>query len=219
MSVISNIHTAQVYDAKQSKPFDGQRLIKTIAKADANGNYGQHLQQTMCTSVPLLSVDSIIDAMNDDKLQSRLVVHFVAYLEKVQNDLVAERIKAGTKSVSSQELEIAALCDYLDSDIVGDKWDASRVASWFEFNCAEGIATKLLSVGKTEEEMTRILTATQKRFADNLSGKARISDTLKIELNKALDFASDKDNTIYKRFYNRLNAKAETVSLEDSLGF
>jgi hypothetical protein len=47
MPVISNIHTATIYDAKLSKPFEGQRLVKVIAKADKDGNYGPHLQQTM----------------------------------------------------------------------------------------------------------------------------------------------------------------------------
>jgi len=215
MSLISNIHTAFPYDAKKSKPYEGQRLVKTIAKADKDGNYGPHLQQTMCTSVPVLVTADI-----DWSLKS---VQEVAteYFKTVQNDIVSERIKSGVKDVADSDISMAAIVDYLFADVSGasDKWTSERVASWFEDYIAEGIATRLLELGVDDETMARKLAATQKRFAESLSSRGKISAVLTTELNKALAFSSDKECAIYKRFYSRLNPKVEELSLEDSLGF
>ena len=110
MSVISNIHTAQVYDAKQSKAFDGQRLVVTIAKKDKDGNYGQHLQQTQCTSIPMLTTSDI------DFSNAHIQNACVEYFKSVQNQIIGDGIKSGVKSFSSEELAQDAICLLYTSD-------------------------------------------------------------------------------------------------------
>lgn len=218
MSVISNIHTATIYDAKKSAPFEGQRLVKVIAKADKDGNYGPHLQQTMCTSIPQLQPDSIVDALNDDKLQVRLMPHFVAYLETVQNALIADKIKSGTNSVSSLELEIVALCDYLENDTVGDKWDSARVAGWFTDHLAIPYTEKLMENGVSDSDIEGKLKMASSRFSETMASKAKIPALVANSLNKLLALADcGMDNPVYKKFYTKLNPPIVADALD--LGF
>ena len=90
MSVVFNKHTSVVYESKgknKTLPFEGQRLVVSIAKADSDKNYHPNLQQTMATSVPILKA-SEIDWGNGD-VQNVCV----AYLHTVQNALIVDRIK------------------------------------------------------------------------------------------------------------------------------
>ena len=216
MSTISNIHTATVYEPKTSKALTGQRLVKIVAKADKDGNYGEHLQQTMCMSIPLLDVQTVKGFILES---SALDAHIVEMLENVQKSLITDKIKSGVKTVSDEELTIAALVNYLEASSDSDKWDSARIAQWFEDNIAENLAMKLLEVGNDDETMARKLVIAQKRFAECLSSKAKISPALCEEINKMLPFAGDKNATIYKRFHARVNPEIKIVDLEESLGF
>ena len=216
MSVISNIHTATVYEPKTSKAFDGQRLVKIVAKADKDGNYGQHLQQTQCISIPLIDPKQLRQYLESSMALDN---HILEMLENTQKALIADKIKSGNKSVTTEELEIVALVNYLDSTGDSDKWDSARIAQWFEDNIAESLAMRLLEVGNNDDTMARKLAVAQVRFAESLSSKARIKPTVCEEVNKMLAFASDKDAAIYKRFHARVNPEVKMESLEDSLGF
>ena len=216
MSVISNIHTAVVYDAKTTKPFSGQRLIKTIAKADKDGNYGQYLQQTMATSVPLITENALADFLNSS---ADLNEHIIGFLEDTQNKMVAARLKAGQKTVTTEELEISQIVTFLNASGDSDKWDSSRVASWFTDNLAEHIGIKLLELGIDDSEMEKRLEKAEKRFAESFGTRAGIGKTLAIELQKILNFAPDKNDAQVKKFQAKIDKALEEKSLEDSLGF
>jgi hypothetical protein len=221
MSVISNIHTAVVYEAKTTKAFEGQRLCKVIAKADKDGNYGPHLQQTMAVSIPVLGADELVDALNDDALQGLLMPHLVEFLQGVQDSLIAEKIKAGTKTITSEELGIGALVNYLDADSVGDKWTPERIASWFENVVAEGYLTMLMSKGVDDEIAAGMLANAIKAFSEALGSKAKIPEKKAEVLTKLLELAEEKDkgSKIYKRFHTRLNPKVEEIDFAEALGF
>ena len=90
MSITSNIHTAVVYESKganKTQPQFGQRLVVTIAKADKDGNYGPNLQQTMATSIPLLTVNDI--SFNDSRVQNAAIDYF----RTIQNKIISDNIK------------------------------------------------------------------------------------------------------------------------------
>ena len=212
MSVVSNIHTATVYDAKKSKAYDGQRLVVTIAKKDANGNYGPHLQQTQCTSIPVLTT-SDIDWSNGDVREA-----CIDYFLTVQNAIISERIKSGQKSVQTVDLEQNAIIAYLNSESVGDKWTAERVASWFEDNCATGIYNALSEKGLDEVEIGKKLQKAMDRFSEAMSSRAKIKEAIKVECNTILKFAEDKSSAAYNKFWDKLNKVEEKVTIEDSLG-
>ena len=216
MSVISNIHTAVVYDAKSTKPYTGQRLIKTIAKADKDGNYGQHLQQTMATSVPLITPAMLTEYMETN---DALDEHIISFLEDSQNKMVAARLKSGIKTVTTEELEISQIVAFLNASGDSDKWDSSRVASWFSDNLAEHIGVKLIELGVDDEQLEKRLNKASVRFSESFGTRAGIGKTLAIELQKILNFAPDKNDAQVRKFQAKIDKALEEKSLEDSLGF
>lgn len=217
MSITSNIHTAVVYEAKganQTKAQFGQRLVVTIAKADKAGNYGPHLQQTMATSIPLLTVN---DIRFDD---TRVQLACIDYFKSVQNKIVNDNIKeTGKKEITTEQLSQAAILEYLadTESATGEKWTAEKIASWFTESLAENIAVALLSKGLAEDKLEETLNAWQIRISDTLSSKKVIPVKLAENIKKALDLGDQSDAVIIK-FQTRINSVIKPVSLEDSLG-
>jgi hypothetical protein len=208
MSVISNIHTATVYDAKKSAPFDGQRLVVTIAKKDKDGNYGQHLQQTMATSIPLLTAESI------DFTNSSVQFHAVEYFKTIQNAIIADRIKSGQKSVQSSDIEQNAIIAYLEAETVGDKWTSERVAQWFMDNIALAFTEKLLEKGIADAEIDKKIEVTKGKFAEVLSTKAKPATMVAQKLTEVLNLCDDTSDVVYKRFYAKLNPPTVAEALD-----
>jgi hypothetical protein len=222
MSVISNIHTATVYQSKgadKTVAYAGQRLVVTVAKGsrDPVTNqliYGEHLQQTMATSIPVLTKADIDFAA--------VVVHeaCIEYFQTVQNQIVASRIKSGSKTITSQELAQAAIINYLDSDEgQSTKWSPEAIAQWFTENIAENLITRLMSIGLTDVDVDKKVSVASKRFSDAMSTKAKPVGQLKDELNKIIGFASDKQNPQFVKWFNKINPPVKVMDLEDSLGF
>ena len=214
MSVISNIHTAIVYEAKganKTTAYNGQRLVVTIAKADKEGNYGEHLQQTMATSIPTLESNGI------DWTNSRIQSACVEYFQTVQNSIVATALKSGAKTVTTEQLEQSAILSYLESESTGDKWDSARIAAWFNDSLAEQIFAAQISKGIAEDIAVQNMTAYGKKFAGTFSSKAAISRKLALLLQKALVLA-DKNDAVAKRFTGRIDKVLIDSSVEESLG-
>jgi hypothetical protein len=200
MSVISNTHTAIVYDAKQSKPYTGQRGVVTIAKKDKDGNYGPHLQNTMFTSIPQLTKADI--DFTDPSVQSFCIEYFLG----VQNQIVGDNIKAGRHTIDGDKLSQSGIVDYLNQDSIGEKWDAVRIAGWFEDNIAEYIVATLMEKGKNDIEIDAAIVGYGKLFSDSLSTKMRIPMHKAVLLDKILKTAGDKLDAQGKRFAARVDA-------------
>lgn len=210
MSVISNIHTATVYDAKKSKAMEGQRLVVTIAKKDAKGNYGEHLQQTMCTSVPRISDDEFAVFLNSEDWQD----FFLEKLQDVQNEMISGRIKEGAKEITTEMLSIAGMTEYLQAIATGDRWDAERVGNWFTENIAEKLVEVLMD--KFPDDWELRVNNYAKKF-ELFAGKAKIAKKNRDELRKLLAL-TDSTDKIVQRFLGRLDrGDAEDASVE-SLG-
>lgn len=204
MSVISNIHTAVPYDAKKSVAFTDQRLVVTIAKKDKSGNYGPHLQQTMCTSIPTLTEEEITDALNTEFWQEQ----FFRLLQQTQNDMIGDRIKEGQKTITTEELGIATLQAYLESVATGDRWDVERVTEWFITQMAGSVEDTLKERNPswTEEQVTQAVVGYGKVVADNLGSKANIPTLARVQIRKVLAlWMGEENDPIIKRFVKRLD--------------
>jgi hypothetical protein len=213
MSTISNIHTAIVYDAKHTKPFADQRLIVTIAKADKNGNYGPHLQQTMATSVPQLSRDDI------DFNRSDVKDACIDYFKSVQNAIVSDRIKSGKNTVTTDEISESAILEYLTSETVGDKWDASRIATWFDSTLAEYVGVALIEKGYDDSKVESALVAYSKLISETLGSKGIIARKKAEAIDKAFKLVpSENQDQTFLRFQARLNKVLVESNLDELLG-
>lgn len=205
MSIVSNRHTSVVYESKgknKTVAFTGQRLVVTIAKADKAGNYGEHLQQTMATSIPVLS-SADIDWMNQD-VQSACV----QYLQSVQNDIIADRIKStGERSHSDDELNQDAILAYLERESAGDKWDVERVAQWFSDTLGDALGMMLLEKHPEWEnaELEESLEKNVVAFSKALGSKGKIHKEHAVIFQKRLQLIeSAKWDRVAKRFNERL---------------
>ena len=213
MSVISNIHTAQVYDAKHSKAFEGQRLVVTIAKKDKDGNYGPHLQQTMCTSIPVLSkgdIDFTLPSIQDA---------CVEYFRTVQNSIINARIKDGKKEVSTQELDTVAIVQFLNAESSGDKWDSARIATWFQDVMAEHIGEALILKGFDDTKLEQSLNAYSKLISETFESRAVIPRKKAEAIDKAFKLIpAESQDATYARFAARLAKVLEESDMGELLG-
>lgn len=214
MSVISTIHTAVVYEPKgpnKTTAQFNQRLVRTIAKADKDGNYGQHLQQTMATSIPQLTASDV------DFTDARLQGHLVAFLCEAQNKIIGEALRAGIKTVTTEQLNQLSIVQYLEAESAGEKWDEARIASWFNDNIAEAMGVKMIENGVSDSALEKNLTGFCKKFAETLSSKAQFGVQRAKLLQKAMVFAPTGD-PISARFQTRISKVLDEKSEEESYG-
>ena len=213
MSLISNIHTAIVYDAKQSKPFTGQRLVVTIAKKDKEGNYGPHLQQTQCTSIPVLTrqdIDFTLASVQDA---------CVEYFKGVQNSIINARIKEGKKEVTTQELDTVSIIQFINAESSGDKWDAQRISTWFQDVLAEHIGEALILKGFDDAKLEQSLNAYSKLISETFESRAVIPRKKAEAIDKAFKLIpADNQDATYARFAARLAKVLEESDMGELLG-
>lgn len=218
MSIVSNIHTAIVYESKgQNKtlPQNDQRLVVTIAKADKNGNYGEFLQQTMATSIPRISENEIIESLNEEN--SKLFPHIVSFLETTQNLLIAERIKSGVKEISTDELSVSKLIEFLEISTRSESWTSERIAEWFAENLAVQITEKLMEKGFADSRIDSAISSYSKLLSETFSSRSAISRNKALEIQKALKLG-DSENSQIMKFQARIDKVLNEVSIADSLG-
>ena len=218
MSTISNIHTAIVYESKgqnKSVALFGQRGIVTIAKADKHGNYGQFLQQTMFTSVPQLSTNDI------DFSQSAVQFHAIEYFKSIQNQIVAQNLKEGKNFVTSNDLSIDNIIVYLETVNSPEKWDSSKIASWFTETLAEVIGVALIERGFDDDKLEKSLVAYSKLFADTFSSKSVIPRIKAEAIQKALNLTKGSDienDSQVLKFQARITKSLAEANLDELLG-
>lgn len=215
MSIISNIHTAIVYQAKgqdKSVAQFGQRGVVTIAKADKEGNYGPHLQQTMFTSIPQMIAGEI--DWNDVRVKN----HAVEYFKSVQNSIISDSLKSGAKSVTSEQIDINSVCTYLECVNSPEKWDSAKIASWFQETLAEQIGVALIERGFDDAKLEKSLVAYSKLFADSFSSKAAIPRIKAEAIRKALSLVNDSKDAQVLRFKARIDKTLEENNLDELLG-
>jgi len=216
MSVISNVHTAIVYEAKganKSQAYEGQRGVVTIAKADKNGNYGQYLQQTMFTSIPDLARADI--DFSDSTIQNLCVDYF----KTVQNSIIAERIKSGQNSVQTEDIAQAAIVVHLMSEASGEKWDAARIATWFNDTLAEFIGLALIDKGFPESKIEQSLEAYSKLIADTFSSRGVIARKKAEAIDKAFKLVpSESQDSTFGKFSARIAKVLEESDMGELLG-
>jgi hypothetical protein len=211
MSVVSNVHTSEVYNAKTSKPFDGQRLVVTIAKKDAQGNYGPNLQQTQCTSIPVLQNSEI------DFTQLSVQNACVDYFQSVQNQIINARIKDGQKSVRTEDITTDKIIDFLNAESTGNAWTTERIASWFDETIAEFIAEKLMEKGFDDSKLEQSLNAYKKLISETFSSKSVIPRMKAQAIDKAFKLVDSPDSTL-TRFQARIDKVLTEVSMDELLG-
>ena len=223
MSVVFTSHVSVPYvskgAAKTVAPV-GNRLVVTIAKADRDGNYGQHLQVTHATAVPVLRVDGF------DWDHQGLREVCAEYLASVQDKIIAERIKSnGTKIHNDADIGQVAILAFLNRERAGDTWDAARIASWFVDVIAPWVGVKLLEVNPdlSDDDAVKLVAKNQTVVVDALTKAAKTVGKKAAELARtrlALVPENERDS-VWERFDAKLDKiiNPPVVAIVDALGF
>lgn len=221
MSIIdTNAHSVVTYDPKTSKPFTGQRLAKVTYKTitdKANALYGIK-RESKCVSLPLITakeVESNIIA---------LTPHFIEFLQGIQDKIVRERVDAGAKHITMDEVSIAGCVEWLEANNESGRLTKESVAAWFQENIAESLAVVLaekmgVSEVPSDEESNKIL-AVVDAFKGKISALAGGKTTYEPKVCKsiitALELAPAGD-ALGNRFTARLTKMIEESKANDAL--
>lgn len=123
MSVISNRHQFSQL-TKLSKPLDGQRLVRLIAKGE---NKSPNLSESMCVSIPRVTQDQVADVID------RLLPHVVGLVQDAQDKIIREhRIQTGHDGVGDDAIGMEQVIEWLDANAAGDRVSAEYLAEWFK---------------------------------------------------------------------------------------
>jgi len=123
MSVISDRHQFSQL-TKFSKPLDGQRLVRLIAKGE---NKSPNLSESMCVSIPQVTQDQVADAID------RLLPHVVGLVQGAQDKIIREyRITSGHDGVGDNAIGMEEVIQWLDANAAGDRVSAEYLTEWFK---------------------------------------------------------------------------------------
>lgn len=219
MSIIDNAgHSVVTYDGK-NKPFTGQRLAKFSWKTvtDKTSSMYNIKRDSKCVSLPTLK---------DTDIASNLVAltpHIASYLHSVQDKMIREMLEASNVStVRSEDITVAAICEWLDGNDESGRLTKESVANWFDASVAEMLAMTLseklgVSEVPTDAESAKIIAVVEAfkgKIAALAGGKTSYEPRVCKSLISALELAPAGD-ALAARFTARLGKMiADSVANE-----
>lgn len=216
MSIISERHQFVEYVAAGSQKttaFTNQRLSVVRFKA---GKDGKKLRNTQAVSVPLMQ-------LTPDDTQD-LAVHINSWFAGVQDEIIREKCIAGSDCVTTEELTVSAVKQYLVSQAAGERLTGDVIRSWFATELADlllvAFAEKLqLPDSPSEEQVTKLqqmVNVYQDKFASMAGGRTMFDAATRAKLTRALELSDCAEGTGQK-----LHAKLQSmqkVNVEELLG-
>lgn len=222
MSIISNTHQFAPLE-KNSKPLDGQRLIRLIAKKSKDDSYASpNLAGSLCVSVPRVAQEDIADHI------AALIPHIVGLVADTQDKIVREwRIEHGRNEIPGEVFSVSECVKWLDANAAGDRVSSEYLSEWFASEYRE-IAVKWIRSaidGAADEVIEKKYNVLRDMFTGFSSGKYSPSIPVCKAIAKFNEFmvASEVDidsrMTSYceKAFEVQLRKEKELSS--DALGF
>lgn len=225
MSIIDQAnHSVVAFNPKTSKPFAGQRLSKVSYKTinDKESIHYGIKRDSKCVSIPMIGQTDVIGNI------TVLVPHVIEFLQGVQDKIVREKIDAGSLHIANEDINIAAMVEWLDNNNESGRLTKETVAKWFSENIEENLMLALaekLGVGDVPtDSQSKQIELVVGQFKDKVSGlaggKTMYEPKLCESIKKCLDLAPAGD-ILASRFNARLdkmisNSKTE-VNLIDLL--
>lgn len=128
MSIISDTHSFNKLE-KNSKPLNGQRLVRLIAKGE---NKHVNLSESLCVSVPRVTSEEVADVID------RLLPHIVGMVQDAQDKMIREyRIESGREAIQQSVIRMDEVVAWLDANAAGDRVTSEYLAEWFTEEYAE----------------------------------------------------------------------------------
>jgi hypothetical protein len=221
MSIIDTAaHSVVTYDAKTSKPFTGQRLAKVTYKTvtDKNSDLYGIKRESKCVSIPLIKPDDVVTNIN------ALAPYMVEYLHSVQDKIIRERVDANAAHITQEEISIASIIEYLDTNNESGRLTKESVANWFNENIADNLAVTLadkLGVGENPSDtdsnkIIAVVEAFKGKISSLAGGKTAYEPKICTSLINALQLAPAGD-VLATRFTARLQKMINEHKSDDEL--
>lgn len=168
MSVVSNIHTISPL-TKDSKPLNGQRLVRMIAKKTKSGEYeSPNLIGSHCVSVPYVNQDDVVNVID------KLLPHIIGMVQDAQDKIVREyRIATGRNEIQDSVISVDAVVAYLDASATSDRFTTEYLQEWFMSEYAEHAAEfiRAIAAGVNDDVVDKKVNVLRDMFAGFASGR------------------------------------------------
>lgn len=215
MSIISNVHDVTKYDPKNSKPFNGQRLVKISYRKEKNIDGSK--KDSKCVSIPKVSLVDIEPYINSLKPQ------ILELILDTQNKIIREKIDEGNNIIQDSDIDLKSCIEYLSAETSTGRLTKEFLADWFDENLEEPllvyIANKLNLPDDPTEEQTKQLTNAIAEFKDKISalagGKTSYMPKLCETLKRALQLVPD--DSLAVKLIKKLDAMIELSKPGNSL--
>lgn len=221
MSIIDTAaHSVVSYDPKTSKPFSGQRLAKVTYKTVSNKDdpmYGIK-RDSKCVSIPMIPTADVVGNIQ------MLAPYMVEYLHSVQDKIIREKIDANASMILQEDISIAGIVEYLETNNESGRLTKESVASWFTQNIEETLAVTLmdrLGIGEvpSDAESAKIIAvvdAFKAKISALAGGKTTYEPKVCKSLINALELAPAGD-ILASRFTARLEKMIASHTSDDDL--
>jgi hypothetical protein len=217
MSVISSSHHKVCeFDSKSSKAFEGNVLLKVIARTREGGKAEANMEKSKCVSAPIISQAEIIDAIPQIFPVIQDIVH------SARQQICRALIIDGATEIMTEQIDMNAVVKYLSDTSSGRETTESMIA-WFvevygdvaiEYVCkAIGFDMNSLSDEQLKQVGQRV-NVINSAFAGFASPK--YSPTIKTlnALDKFIKFCGGQIDGKMKNIHDKIVAKRDKIMNE-----
>lgn len=111
---------------KDSKPIDGQRLCRLIAKSARDGSKIENLSESLCVSLPIVSYEEIAASITE------LLPAIQGMVHDAQDAIVRElRIADGCNSINDSQIAMSEVIRWLEESSKGTRVTREWMQQWF----------------------------------------------------------------------------------------
>lgn len=214
MSNVSSFHGFKSYSGIE-KPLAEQRLVKVTFKTDKETGVKP---ESKCVSVPQVS-SFATDILDNWNLVEK---HIFGFFEGVQNQIVREKVEAGSSGVSDNDIGLFACLSFLEQEQVSGRLSKVVLAEFFEEELEPVLTVTLgekLGVvnNAPSAQQAKVIETTLKRFEGWIvslsSPKTLLGEAAIVQVRKCLSLVSS--NPIAEKLLAKVAAMEEQNKLLD----
>ena len=186
---------------ESSRPREGERLVKVCYRVDSKTK--KKLHESVCLSLTPVTAEDV--KANIDKL-------LPLFLESIQDqqDKIARKLyEAGNTSVSTTQLSIDAVAEFLEESIYESRLTKEIIETWFDVTLADKLSSAILSkhegIGITEDRLLAIMTEYKSKFSALAGGRTSYETPIATALVKVFDLIPESEDTLTVRLFTRLS--------------
>jgi hypothetical protein len=184
---------------------EGKYLVRKIEKGTGKTSQGAVIDS--------LSQEVAVTALDNETI----FAGYYSWLQEQAEQCCKNRIEAGAKFLIPADYSIDSIAEMLEAASIKEgRISKERIASWFNAEVSGVLQAAFkakLGDALTEEKMVAITNAYRDNFKNLAKRELYLNETIKSNLNKALELVQVKGN-LHKYCFDKVNAVAQ----DDALG-